>query len=77
MIGGMLDYRWPKEISRRERTMITQYDYTNQAWIVNNKYQACGHRGKCLRCYGTVHEGEAPAKGAEIHPTLEEMKEGR
>jgi hypothetical protein len=41
------------------------YDYTNQAWIVNGRYQRCGHTGYCL-CYGKIHHGESPAENAEI-----------
>ena len=42
------------------------YDYTNQAWIVNGKYQRCGHVGDC-NCYGRIHAGESPAANAQIH----------
>ncbi len=40
-----------------------QYDYTNQAWIVDGVYDDCGHPqamtqdGSC-RCYGRLHAGE-------------------
>ena len=35
------------------------YDYENQAWVVNGKYQRCEHPDSmtCL-CYGRVHAGE-------------------
>ena len=42
------------------------YDYTNQAWIVNGVYQSCGHPKPCT-CFGTVHAGEKPQAGADIH----------
>ena len=39
--------------------IATQYDYDNQAWIVNGKYARCYHPAsmKC-GCYGRLHEGE-------------------
>jgi hypothetical protein len=42
------------------------YDYRHQAWVVNGKYQRCGH-GKPCDCYGTRHHGEPAAKDADIH----------
>ncbi len=44
------------------------YDYDDQAWVVDGRYQDCGHvpgtfygrtgpDGLC-RCYGRLHEGE-------------------
>lgn len=36
----------------------TQYDYENQAWMVDGKYVACGHPEEMnCRCYGKVNEG--------------------
>lgn len=42
-----------------------QYDYDNQAWIVNGLYVKCGHKEPCRQhCYGTLHEGK---KAPSIH----------
>ena len=41
------------------------YDYKNQAWVVDGRYQRCGHLQFCS-CYGLVHEGEI------ADPTLRE-----
>jgi hypothetical protein len=43
----------------------TQYDYDNQAWIVNGVYAKCYHpKDMNCSCYGTLHEGE---KAPSIH----------
>ena len=35
------------------------YDYDNQAWVVDGKYENCGHLPFVLcRCYGREHRGE-------------------
>ena len=35
------------------------YDYENQVWIVEGKYQRCGHpKSTDCKCYGKEHEGE-------------------
>jgi hypothetical protein len=35
------------------------YDYTNQAWVKDGKYVACGHPGSMnCDCYGRLHAGE-------------------
>ena len=44
----------------------TLYDYQHQAWVVDGKYARCGHGQPC-DCYGTLHEGEAPAPDADLH----------
>ena len=37
----------------------TEYDYKNQAWIVDGKYVKCGHPDIMpCNCYGKKHEGE-------------------
>ncbi len=52
---------------------ITQYDYTNQAWIVDGLYQDCGGSDrdpwevKC-GCHGCKHAGEPVMDGAELQP---------
>ena len=39
--------------------MEKQYDYDNQAWIVDGKYVKCGHSSTMdCKCYGKEHEGE-------------------
>jgi hypothetical protein len=36
-----------------------QYDYDNQAWIVNGKYENCAHPvDHGCQCYGRLHQGE-------------------
>ncbi|PCH58317.1 MAG: hypothetical protein COC11_03660 [Candidatus Neomarinimicrobiota bacterium] len=43
----------------------TQYDYDNQAWIVNGLYARCYHSASMgCECYGRLHEGE---KAPSIH----------
>ena len=47
-----------------------EYDYTNQAWIINGKYIRCHHDHHTINegvCYGTLHEGETPSLDAEVH----------
>lgn len=35
------------------------FDYANQAWIRNGRYERCGHpESMDCRCYGKEHEGE-------------------
>jgi hypothetical protein len=36
----------------------TEFDYTNQCWVINGIIQRCGHINDC-NCYGKEHEGEA------------------
>lgn len=39
--------------------MTIYYDYENQSWVKDNKYQRCGHpESMDCRCYGKIHEGE-------------------
>jgi hypothetical protein len=41
-----------------------QYDYENQAWVIDGVYQSCNHPDAMdCQCYGKVHAGEefAPA----------------
>jgi hypothetical protein len=45
---------------------MTQYDYTNQAWIVNGKYDECAN-DDCTTCFGCQHYGDAPDPNASIH----------
>lgn len=35
------------------------YDYDKQAWIIDGKYQRCGHpESMDCKCYGKEHAGE-------------------
>ena len=45
---------------------VNGYDYNHQAWVVDGKYQRCGH-GKPCDCYGTRHHGQPVAADADIH----------
>lgn len=40
---------------------LSQYDYKNQAWVVDGRYVSCDHP-MCKKdisfCYGTMHQGE-------------------
>jgi len=41
---------------------VTTYDYDNQAWIVDGKYQRCAHPETMdCGCYGKAHAGEPAA----------------
>lgn len=48
---------------------MTQYDYRNQAWIVDGRYVACEHpeRVRC-RCYGTAHAGQVAEQHEDVQP---------
>lgn len=36
-----------------------QYDYANQAWVIDGVYQACNHpESMDCNCYGKQHAGE-------------------
>lgn len=40
-------------------TQTIQYDYANQAWVIDGIYQACNHPKEMdCNCYGTEHAGE-------------------
>lgn len=40
-----------------ERDVV--YDYKNQAWIRNGRYERCGHpESMDCGCYGRLHAGE-------------------
>jgi hypothetical protein len=44
--------------------LMNGYDYYKQAWVLNGKYVACGHKlSMNCSCYGKIHEGEETAKG--------------
>jgi hypothetical protein len=39
--------------------LIDGYDYTNQAWVIDGRYVACGHpQSMDCGCFGRVHAGE-------------------
>ncbi len=45
-----------------------QYDYTNQAWLVDGRYISCQHPASMgCDCFGKLHAGEPAQEGAEIH----------
>jgi hypothetical protein len=51
----MTHYKDTKQVIRPE----IQYDYDNQAWVRNGKYEDCAHpEGMECRCYGRKHAGE-------------------
>ena len=39
--------------------MVNGYDYENQAWVLNGRYESCAHPVwmKC-ECFGRIHAGE-------------------
>lgn len=44
------------------------FDYHNQAWIIDGKYQRCGHPEEMnCRCYGRLHEGEPANMTGDVH----------
>lgn len=54
------------EIEHRA-TQQPQFDYKNQAWLMNGKYIPCGHPNRpACGCYGAIHAGEPIAADAEI-----------
>jgi hypothetical protein len=43
------------------------YDYENQAWVVDGKYIRCGHPDAMdCQCFGLEHQGEAPKSGSKV-----------
>jgi len=44
--------------------LINGYDYRNQAWVIDGKYERCGHPETMdCNCYGKDHEGEDTKRG--------------
>ena len=37
---------------------ITQFDYTNQAWVVDGRYVRCGHQDCIIDTHGPVDDIE-------------------
>ena len=46
----------------RDGRLMNGYDYNHQTWVVNGKYQKCGHRPMSCCCYGMLHHGEETTK---------------
>lgn len=46
----------------------TQYDYTNQAWVIDGKYANCAHPAamKC-DCFGRINEGKVAPASNDIY----------
>ena len=62
---GDLERHWPMCPSNAQPTVEYQYDYDNQAWIINGEYQDCAHPvDHGCGCYGRLHKGE---KSPSIH----------
>lgn len=35
------------------------FDYVNQAWVIDGRYQSCGHpEAMGCQCFGRLHAGE-------------------
>lgn len=60
----MNNLEWKAE---HKQTETTQYDYTNQAWVVNGRYIACGHARIDCGCWSRKHEGQAVLNGVELN----------
>ncbi len=56
----------------QENDDLHQYDYINQAWLVNGLYITCSHVDAC-DCYGKAHAGETAAPRADIHPSKDDQ----
>lgn len=67
------------DTSRNLRESI-EFDYTNQAWVVDGRYERCSHPtckidtgpifygpASLSPCYGTQHVGERPLPSASVH----------
>ena len=47
-------------IASKKQPRDIWFDYTHQAWVVDGKYQRCGHRDFMdCGCYGRIHAGES------------------
>jgi hypothetical protein len=43
----------------QEGKLLNGFDYENQAWVINGKYERCGHPDSMeCDCYGKLHAGE-------------------
>lgn len=43
------------------------YDYKNQAWVVDGRYERCAHSDDGCGCYGRQHAGEPVPTSIELH----------
>jgi len=51
-----------------KKQVSTQYDYDNQAWIVDGRYTDCAHPvAMPCGCYGRINAGKEAVNGASIH----------
>jgi len=51
--------RTTKNQYNENHKLINGYDYKNQAWVIDGKYQRCGHpENMDCTCYGKEHENE-------------------
>lgn len=42
------------------------FDYENQAWVIDGRYQRCGHpEAMDCGCYGRAHAGEVAERARE------------
>jgi hypothetical protein len=49
----------------RNGRLFNGFDYENQSWVLDGKYQRCGHPEEMrCDCYGREHEGEETAPKA-------------
>lgn len=52
---------------RDAKPQALRYDYENQAWIRDGRYQDCAHpTSMTCGCYGRAHKGE-PAGSAGLY----------
>lgn len=71
----MMSLALAQRIQRAARPVTAQtyyrgvaYDYENQAWMVDGKYQRCGHPETMnCGCFGREHAGEPAVANADIH----------
>lgn len=64
--GGFFVKHSTREVFGVDDDDANGFDYKNQAWVVDGRYVACGHRKPCTTCFGTLHVGERPAEGVEV-----------
>lgn len=61
-------HRLSRNVEEFKARNVNGFDYANQAWVINGKYQRCGHPVMFVcDCYGRKHEGETLATNAEVH----------
>ena len=52
---------------KTETEETVQYDYTNQAWVINGRYVPCGHVRIDCGCWSRMYEGCKVLEGVELH----------